>query len=525
VTASTAVVPAPTATAAATAVPKATDEERASWTACQQRRTELEQEPELPGAPELEKQRVQLARLRGAALLWRRVPKTESPVLDRAVAKSKTPLDAVKRLLRKNKHRAKRREIFLREGYLYCEDIEVGLALVEMIGLTSLHSEPKIHLQRGAQTYELKRMAKTRYLPVRYVYQNGPLQGETAEILFGDRVAVERQEVLQDPLTVDLQDGMSSGDFDRLRPVRVTAKALVADVRYGPDTWVPAVFDLDGPGMKLACEVLSHESYSLKQTFVAEHALHNRALAKLRTVIHQEVREQIPFDAAKDNENGFLREAWERAYFKGWRRFTHRERKYDVYNADGQPIPPQVCIDFVTDTWERAAGSWFSPLSGDPPKAHPERKPGPIDIEKFEDLKNRRSVAKVVDFTKAHPDLFDTWDLPKAERVPFKKREEFFDYLAKSADQFRPGDVIILHGYKEGGRPHYHTLMILEQDPITGVPIRVAGNAVMPREQTLEGIMQISPKRSIRTRIRLREPWLRLIAAEQPAAPAAQDDK
>jgi hypothetical protein len=36
--------------------------------------------------------------------------------------------------------------------------------------------------------------------------------------------------------------------------------------------------------------------------------------------------------------------------------------------------------------------------------------------------------------------------------------------------------------------------------------------------------MQISPKRSIRNRIRLREPWLRLIAAEQPATPAPQDD-
>jgi hypothetical protein len=286
-------------------------------------------------------------------------------------------------------------------------------------------------------------------------------------------------------------------------------------VRYGPQTWVPAVFDLDGPQAKLACEALTDELYARKHTHVADDELRRRAMRQLRHVIHEQVREKIPFDAAPDNENGFLRRAWERAYFNKWRRVTHRERKFDVYSTEGRPIPPQVCIDFVADTWERAAGSWFAPLSGDPPKPHPERKPGPIDIDKM-DLENRRSVAEFVKFTKRHPELFDTWDLPSAERVPFKEREKFFEHLAANADQFRPGDVIILHGYKEGGRPHYHTLFIIEVDPITGVPTRVAGNAVLPREQTLEGIMQISPKRSIRHRFRLRAPWLEHIAAKAP---------
>ena len=78
---------------------------------------------------------------------------------------------------------------------------------------------------------------------------------------------------------------------------------------------------------------------------------------------------------------------------------------------------------------------------------------------------------------------------------------------------FQPGDMLTVHGFKEGGRPHYHSLIILETDPITGVPTLVAGNAVFPREQTLEGIMYISPHRTLRHRIRVKEPWLSAVAA------------
>ncbi|MEM9696933.1 MAG: hypothetical protein AAGA56_30635, partial [Myxococcota bacterium] len=70
------------------------------------------------------------------------------------------------------------------------------------------------------------------------------------------------------------------------------------------------------------------------------------------------------------------------------------------------------------------------------------------------------------------------------------------------------------------GRPHYHSLIILDKDPITGVPTLVGGNAVFPREQTLEGVMQISPKRSLRHRIRVKNPWLlSLKEAEEKGLP------
>ena len=91
-------------------------------------------------------------------------------------------------------------------------------------------------------------------------------------------------------------------------------------------------------------------------------------------------------------------------------------------------------------------------------------------------------------------------------------RDRFYAYLHDKQDMFRPGDMITVHGYKEGGRPHYHSLIILEQDPVTGVPTLVAGNAVFPREQSLEGILQISPKRSLKHRIRIKDEWLAKVA-------------
>ena len=45
------------------------------------------------------------------------------------------------------------------------------------------------------------------------------------------------------------------------------------------------------------------------------------------------------------------------------------------------------------------------------------------------------------------------------------------------------------------------------------MPTLVAGNAVFAREQTLEGVMHISPGRSLRHRIRVKDPWLKEIAA------------
>jgi len=485
---------------------------------CEARREAAKKLPALPGAQKFEERRVHFARVRGRALLWRREPKSNPslPKLTRGLKRTSVSMvNAVKNLQFDNKSEERWRQVVLSEGYLWSDDVLLGLALTEQVSLTGLYEEKQqtLFVQRGVDIYELKREAGTKLHKERYVYKGGAFDGEKAEILLGDRVGKTREELIgAPPLVVDLQDLVSRSSFDRIRPTHLTEDALVADVRYGKDTWVPALFSLSGARAELACEVLSPELAKAKAKFLESRAPLRAAMLRVRAVVRKMVREEIPFDADPNQSNGYLRKAWLRAYMQGWRTFTLEEKSNDVYSPQGQPKPPQVCIDFLTDTWERASGTWYQAAKvGDQLEPKPKRTQGAIDFDKLS-VGNRRSVAEFTKFTQEHEDLFEVWELAKSERIPFKKRDEFFEFLHKKADMILPGDMLTVHGFKGGGRPHYHSLIVLEQDPITGVPTLVAGNAVFPREQTLEGIMHISPKRSLRHRIRVRDPWLKAIA-------------
>lgn len=504
----------PTQASASASAPEPAPAKKDASAACEAQIAEAKKTPALAGTPTFEKNRVQMARVRGRAMLWRRPPEAR-PRLDR-IAENDTSVKVVRELrseLQKLKSFEKRRAFVLREGYLWHADVHMALALVEQVSLPMLFpNESKAFVQRGVDVWETKWQGATKLHHERFVYTEGPHAGEKAEVLLGDRVAATREELEASPaLVIDLRDLMRRHDFDRLRVDHLTDEALVAEVRYGPDVWVPALFTLKGPRADLVCEAVDPTLAEKKAAYVGEMALVRKATKQLRRVVREMVREQLPFDAEEGQTMGFLRKEWRRAYLKGWRRFDFEGEVREIYTSDGKPMPPQVCIDFLTDCWERASGTWFAPYDGEG-KPEPKRTKGGIDFDAL-GVENRRSVKEFTDFTIEHPELFDVWAIPKDERIRFVDREPFFSYLHEAADMFRPGDMITIHGYKEGGRPHYHSLIILAQDPITGVPTLIAGNAVFPREQTIEGVMQISPKRSLRHRIRVKRPWLEAVAA------------
>jgi hypothetical protein len=492
--------------------PPPTPAEIEAWKSCAARREDARRQPALAGAPGHEQQRVQLSRVRGRSLLWRAEPGAMSQALVNRLAKNKSALGTVRGMVRRNSFPVLRRAIFLRDGYLWSDRPDLALAMVEQLGLVKLFNDQRLFLQRGATTSELERVAATTLQPLRYVYRDGPNAGETAELLLGDRVSARREEITEKPpLHIDLGELADAADFDRLRPEHLTERWLVGQVRYGPGVWAPALFALDGARIRLECEALDAELAARKAAFVADHRVLQAAMRRIELVVREMVREEIPFDFAPERENGLLRQAWERAYLQGWWSYSSEGRSRKVYTPDGHPMPPQVCIDFLTDTWERASGTWFAPAVGDPPKPAPKRTVGGIDFEKL-GIENRRSVASFTEFAQKHAELFDVWEIPLRERFRFKDRERFFGYLHEKADLLRPGDMLFIHGFKGGGRPHYHSLIILETDLVTGMPLLVAGNAIKPREQTLEGIMQISPERTLRHRIRVRPGWLEAVA-------------
>ena len=128
--------------------------------------------------------------------------------------------------------------------------------------------------------------------------------------------------------------------------------------------------------------------------------------------------------------------------YESWRKFTYEGKLREVYTEDGHPRPPQVCIDFLTDVWERASGTWYQgatkPADGGRLEAHPKKTEGVIDFDKLE-VGNRRSVASFTDFTVEHPEYFDVWEIPLDKRIAFRERDAFFAYLAEQADMFIEG--------------------------------------------------------------------------------------
>jgi hypothetical protein len=232
-------------------------------------------------------------------------------------------------------------------------------------------------------------------------------------------------------------------------------------------------------------------------------------------MMREEVEEALPFDEPKTEigqQDGKLRQHWMWAYRYGRNDFEFNDDKYRVFDDKGRPRVPQVCIDFVTDTFERASGSWYRPR-GEPRQ----RLPGRLDFGEL-GIDNERSVESFIAFAKAHPESFEVEELPNDERVPYVRKKEFFAHLAAHRDRYRPGDIVIIHGLRDDGKIHYHSFFVYESDPVTGAPSLVAANAGRPRIRPWDIEMQSAPLRSILARVRPRLEWLEFVTEPDQAS-------
>lgn len=167
-----------------------------------------------------------------------------------------------------------------------------------------------------------------------------------------------------------------------------------------------------------------------------------------------------------------------------------------MYLSDGRPHPPQVCVDFVLDSWERASGAWFTPRG-----EKPQRIKGKLDISAY-DPENRRGVLGFGKFAEENPELFELRKFEGQERIPFAKRDDFFAFLQAHVHELRAGDVLAIQGIKRDNRVHQHAILLEEVDPLTGFPSGLADQMKAPRRRTWEGIMAEAPKRSLLYRAR-----------------------
>jgi hypothetical protein len=231
---------------------------------------------------------------------------------------------------------------------------------------------------------------------------------------------------------------------------------------------------------------------------------HGLAQARLLAAVKQQVDEALPFDEPKTEEgqqDGKLRPEWRQAYFEGRSSFEFNGDRYSVFDTLGRPRPPQVCIDFVLDTFERAGGSWWQPRDSKRERS------GRLA---FDDraLENRRSVESFLDFARSHTEAFEVYDVPAQERVPLRDRGQFFQSIYRLRSELRRGDIVAILGPRDDEKLHYHSFLIVGSDPLSGMPTELAANAGRPRIRSWEGEMQNAPKRSVLSRVRPRAPWL-----------------
>jgi hypothetical protein len=87
--------------------------------------------------------------------------------------------------------------------------------------------------------------------------------------------------------------------------------------------------------------------------------------------------------------------------------------------------------------------------------------------------------------------------------------------LTEHADHYQAGDVVIIRGYAPWDKPwrprvmHQHSFFVYETDPMTGMPMVLAGNPGQPVLQTWQFEAFRTPERSIQQRVRPRPAWLR----------------
>jgi hypothetical protein len=507
--------------AAPSVVTKApSDAQRAEAAACAELIERLSKKAALPGAPELEARRAEtFARAKADPVLFVRAPVTgklgaESQARRRLVFEADNPVKALfEAYPALQKRRDLARDVFLTEGYVYAAWPPMASALSNLVRPEDLFHDPVLYIQRGSDT--LRAAFNQNRTGAWYTYLDGPEAGAHVKLFLFDRVATN-EAAFAEPLHRDVGKLRAALGFEEMKLRLLTADHVVADLRYG-DVFVPSVMRADGAALSLECETIPVESRQRVLAVRTELLRRGRLLERIREVIRAQVEEGLPFDEPKTEvgqQDGKLRQQWVWAYRYGRNDFDFNEDKYKVFDFKGRPRVPQVCIDFVTDTLERASGSWYRPR-GEPR----ERIPGRLDFAAL-GIDNERSVESFIEFAKGHPEAFDVVELSDEERVPYARRADFFAHLVAHRDRYRPGDIVTIYGMRDDEKMHYHSFIVYDADPVTGAPSLVAANAGRPRVRPWEAEMQSAPKRSIYARIRPRLDWLETMTSAPRTSPA-----
>lgn len=396
------------------------------------------------------------------------------------------------------------REILLSDGYLFETQPTVASALVKEIDLTDLFDEPVIYrLHRGKRERLTRR--EEEYLTEDW---------RPAKLVLSDRVA-RRSSELDGSVHLDLDDVARETGAVRIDLRVLGTDAAWVDLHFPSGETRGALAAPSGDGTEVQC--IGGDPGTLEETLSQARSFweaHDRLVAAAEKAVEERPRFDEPLDEAEDvQEDGDLRLEWYRAYQRQEKVFLLRDVEYPVFDRFGNPTPPQVCVDFIFDTWERASGTWYRKKGKRPGKSV-----GGIDFSALPEF-SRRHIPSVLTYSAREEAPFDRYDIHRRRWIPYEKHRRFMKNLLELAPQVRVGDMLVIHGLRdEDMQEHFHAVLVLETDPLTGIPTRVADNQGRPRIWSLSRAMGTAPKRAVKHRLRLRwEEMARLTQAYREA--------
>ncbi len=497
---------------------------------CLEQAKSLAEGETVEGTPVFDRYRAEiLGRARAVPLVFTRVPEVElSGLTDSEVGlvqkyrkrllESQDPVPEIQTILRRTAGRYPlRRAIFLSEGYLYAQTPLLALRLSQVLRLDHLFDAPVVVVERGVETFEAFLEDGRYYLPEEPVVGVSPARtqhGPPAGLLLFDRVR-SPQESSSPPLGFSLQELKDELAFDRAIPLVKGKERWVFELRTRGRKST-AVVDVRSVQATLVCESTAEERRE-ELVRTRNRAQEERRLVEpILSAAREIVARGLPFDEPRTEEgqqDGLLRIAFRKAHRHRQETYEFNGDSYYTYDGFGRPRLPEVCIDFITDSFDWATGGYWS---GRGEKAH--QRKGALHFPSF-GIENERSVESLLNHAAAVPKWFDVHFTDKKERVKFLYREKFFDWLSNTADVYRPGDVVFIYGLRDDEKFHYHSFFIDQKDPVTGIPTLVLANAGPPQARTIEGEMQNAPLRTLVARVRVLPDVLRRAYAQAEQHP------
>jgi hypothetical protein len=385
--------------------------------------------------------------------------------------------------------RALLREVLLSDGYLFSDRPELAVALSSEVRLVHLFDAPRIYRARDGVIDVLER-GETGYLES---------DGSVASVRLHDRVSVD-EPALADPLGLDLEVVREETGALRTIPTAIGATAAALDLVFPDGARRASLVEIRDARTEVVCIGGDAATLDATRADAARFWERHRALTSAaRALVEESPRFDEPSDEPEGvQEDGELRMEWTRAYLRGESTFWYGTVEYPVFDSQGRAVPPEVCVDFVLDAWERGGGTWYRGEG-----ERPGRTSGAIDVNRAGAVP-RRNLTGLLAYAEGEGSVFDRYDVPSEDRVALARGPAYAQAIARQADAFREGDALVVYGLRlQDMHMHHHALLVIRTDPMTGVPMVVADNQGRPQLRSLANAMQAAPLRSIHHRLRL----------------------